>query len=126
MKVLLSKNFNKLDSLIHTVNNKMNSHDPTTPEKIVSSCDDRKNCRQNCIAEKTKIDDSNEITNEREVWTARKCRTLLPCSRERKNFHFLTHFHSFLAEKTIFCNLLDVNISVTFQNGIKVLKGECW
>ena len=53
-----------------TVNDKIKNQDPITPARIVKSWDDKKSCLQNCNAEKTKTADRNEITNEREVWTA--------------------------------------------------------
>lgn len=45
----------------------MKNHDPITPANIVKNCDDKKNCLQNCIAEKIKIEDRNEMTKERDV-----------------------------------------------------------
>lgn len=50
----------------------MKNHEPMTPARIVNNCDDKKKFLQNCIAENIKIADRNEITKERDVWTAEK------------------------------------------------------
>lgn len=47
-----------------TVKSKTKNQDPTIPAKIVKICDDKKNCLQNCIAEKIKIAKSSDTTKE--------------------------------------------------------------
>lgn len=70
-KIVCHENFFASIKIQLTVNDRMKNHDPMTPARIVKTCDDKKNCLQNCIPEKTKIADRNEITKEREVWTAK-------------------------------------------------------
>lgn len=50
-----------------TVSKNMKNQDPVIPANIVIIWLDKKICLQNCIAEKIKIDERNEITRDKFV-----------------------------------------------------------
>lgn len=84
----------------------MKNHDPTTPANKVRSWDERKSCLQNCIDEKMRIADRNEITKESEVCTAgtKDCWSLNVAQVVLEGLltHFSVFFNFFLTT-TMFC-----------------------